>query len=129
MLQGRVTNAMPIYEYEPEDRECFICEGKLEILQSITADPLSLCPYCGMEICKKVSRASFKMGKPEISKGVGAEKAAEKGFTTYKKSQQGVWEKVGGEGADYMVGASEDVKAVESEKQKPAKVLDLDKTE
>jgi putative FmdB family regulatory protein len=117
---------MPIYEYEPDDRECFICEGKLELLQGIHEEALKLCPYCGLEICKKVSRASFKVGKPEIGTGSGAEKAGQKGFTTYKRAEKGVWEKVGGEGADYMVGSDEDMRVVEAEKQKPAKVLDLD---
>jgi putative FmdB family regulatory protein len=54
---------MPIYEYEPYDRECLICEGKLQLMQSISEDTLSLCPFCGMEIKKLVSRATFKLQK------------------------------------------------------------------
>jgi len=112
---------MPIYEYEPCDRDCFICEGKLQLMQSISEDALSLCPFCGMEIKKIVSRATFKLQKHS-----GAEDAGKKGFSTYKKSEKGVWEKVGGDGADYLVGSKEDIAAVEAEKQKPAKKLNLD---
>ena len=114
---------MPIYEYEPCDRECFMCEGKLQLMQSISEHALSLCPFCGMEIKKVVSRATFKLQKHS-----GPEDAGKKGFSTYKKSEKGVWEKVGGEGADYLVGSKEDVAAVEAEKQKPAKKFDLDKS-
>jgi putative FmdB family regulatory protein len=112
---------MPIYEYEPDDRDCFICENKLEILQGINDDALKLCPYCGMGICKRVSRAGFK-----VTKYHGAEHAGQKGFTTYKRSEYGVWEKIGGEGADYLVGSQEDIEKVKAEKEKPPKVLDLD---
>ncbi|MBS1702376.1 MAG: zinc ribbon domain-containing protein [Armatimonadetes bacterium] len=115
---------MPIYEYEPCDRDCFICENRLQMMQGISEDALDLCPFCGMEIKKVVSRASFNLRKHH-----GAEDAGAKGFTTYKRSEKGVWEKVGGEGADYLVGSKEDMAAIEAEKQKPAKKLDLDKTE
>lgn len=112
---------MPIYEYEPIDRDCLICDNKLQLLQGINDEAKSLCPYCGMEIKKIVSRAGFKMEKP-----TDADRAAAKGFTTYKRSEKGVWEKLGGEGADYLVGSQEDMAKIEAEKQKPAKVLDLD---
>ena len=35
--------------------------------------------------------------------------------------------KQAGEGADFLVGAQEDIAKIEAEKQAPAKVLDLDK--
>ena len=92
-------------------------------MQSISEHALSLCPFCGMEITKVVSRASFK-----VQKHHGPEDAGKKGFSTYTKSEMGVWEKVGGDGADYLVGSKEDIAAVEAEKQKPAKKIDLDKS-
>ena len=55
---------MPIYEYEPIDRDCLICENRLELLQSINGDSKTSCPYCGMDIKRIVSKAAFKMEKP-----------------------------------------------------------------
>lgn len=113
---------MPIYEYEPCDHDCLICEGKLELLQQISEEALSRCPYCGLGIKKIVSQVTHK-----IKKHHGAEKAGDKGFTTYKRAEKGVWEKTGGDGADYLVGSKEDMAQIEEEKKKPAKKLDLDK--
>lgn len=112
---------MPIYEYEPVDRDCFICEGRVQAIQSIHEEPLVICPWCGLDVKKIVSRASF-----EIKTDTSAESAAKQGFTTFKRSEKGVWEKLAGEGADYIVGSQEDIKSVEEEKKPKPKVLDLD---
>jgi len=83
---------VPIYEYEPEDRDCFLCEGVVEVMQGVGEEALKYCPTCGLSVNRIISRASFKVGK-----GVDAEKAAAKGFSTWKKAGKGVWEKVAGE--------------------------------
>lgn len=107
---------MPIYEYEPLERECFICDGHIQVIQDIQDEPLHLCPSCGLEVKKIVSRAAFTMRG-----AVDTEKAARRGFTTWKKaSTPGVWEKVAGPGVDVIAGNPDDVK------EKPSKVLDLD---
>jgi putative FmdB family regulatory protein len=113
---------VPIYEYEPDGRDCYMCDGKLELLQNIHDEAYKYCPYCGLDIKKLVSKASFAIDKPS-----DFDHAASKGFTTYRKAEKGVWEKVGGEGADYMIGSEKDKQIIEEEKQKPARVLDLDK--
>ena len=112
---------MPIYEYEPDNRECLMCEGRIEVIQDISEVPLAYCPQCGLEVVRVVSRSSFK-----VSKATGADKAAAKGFTTWKRAEKGAWEKVAGEGVDMIVGTEEDKAAIEAEK-KPSKVIDLDK--
>jgi putative FmdB family regulatory protein len=111
---------MPIYEYEPVDRECLICEGKNEVIQGINDAPLEFCPTCGLEVRRIVSRASFRLNKEHAP-----ETAAKKGFTTFKRVEKGKWEKIGGEGPDMIVGSKSDIEAVESE-SKPKKVIDLD---
>jgi putative FmdB family regulatory protein len=111
---------MPIYEYEPDDRECLMCDGRIQVIQDIHEDALKFCPDCGLEVCRVVSRASFKVSKPS-----GADKAAARGFTTWKRAERGVWEKVAGEGVDAIVNTADDFQAVESE-QKAGKVLNLD---
>jgi len=112
---------VPIYEYEPDDRECLICDGRVEAMQGINDEPLKYCPTCGLEVRRVVSRASFK-----LQQSTNPEKAAAKGFTTFKKVEKGKWEKVGGEGPDMIVGTPEDTAAVEAEKKPAKKVIDLD---
>jgi putative FmdB family regulatory protein len=113
---------MPIYEYEPTDHDCLICGGRFEALQEISAEALTLCPTCGLGCKRVVSRATFKS-----SVAADPDRAAKKGFATFKRAEKGVWEKVGGEGPDYMVGTKEDMAVIESEKTAPKKVIDLDK--
>ena len=86
---------MPIYEYEPVDRDCLMCEGRVEVLQGIEEEPLAFCPYCGLEVVRVISRASIK-----VERTPDAEAAAKKGFTTFRRAGKGVWEKVAGPGED-----------------------------
>ena len=83
---------MPIYEYEPEDRDCFLCEGVVEVMQGINDEPLEFCPTCGLGVRRIVSRVSFSTRNPS-----DADKAATRGFSTWKKAGKGLWEKVAGE--------------------------------
>jgi putative FmdB family regulatory protein len=112
---------MPIYEYEPDDRECLMCEGRIEVIQAVDEEPLQWCPQCGLEVKRVISRATFKMARPS-----GADRAAAKGLTTFKRVEKGKWEKVAGPGVDMIVGTPEDQAAVDAEKR-PKKVIDLDK--
>ncbi len=41
---------MPTYDYE-----CEKC-GQFELFQKITEDPLTVCPHCGGEVHRKISR-------------------------------------------------------------------------
>lgn len=112
---------MPLYEYEPIDWDCQICRGRFEVLQGADEEHLNECPTCGLPCRRLVSKVQVKVRKYH-----GSDHAGRKGFTTYKKTQEGVWERIGGEGVDAIVGAPEDIAAVEAEK-KPKKVVDLDK--
>lgn len=48
---------MPIYEYR-----CTACEHELEVIQKISADPLTDCPACGAPaLKKKISVAGFRL--------------------------------------------------------------------
>src|SRR5579862_7669468 len=99
---------MPIYEYEPDDRECLMCDGHVEVIQEISEVALKFCPQCGLEVKRVISRASFKMARPS-----GADRAAQKGLTTWKRAEKGKWEKIAGPGADMIVNSPEDFEAVE----------------
>ncbi len=82
---------MPIYEYEPDDRECLMCDGRVEVLQGIEDEALQYCPHCGLEVVRVVSRASI-----QIKKATDPEGAAKRGFTTFRRGGKGVWERVAG---------------------------------
>jgi putative FmdB family regulatory protein len=47
---------MPVYEYE-----CPKCEKILEVQQKMTDEPLSVCPECGGNVKKLISRSSFQL--------------------------------------------------------------------
>ncbi len=113
---------MPIYEYEPKDHDCLICEGRFGVIQSIGEEHLQFCPTCGMDVRRVISKASIK-----ISSGKLDSRAEKGGFSTFKKAETGVWEKVAGEGPDVISGTKEDIAAVQAEKATPKKVIDLDK--
>lgn len=88
---------MPVYVYEPTGEGCFLCESQLEILQEVSENALTLCPHCGSEIRRVITRASFKFQADASPDG-----AAKKGFATYRKLEHGVYEKAGGEGVDII---------------------------
>lgn len=111
---------MPIYEYEADGFDCLICGGRFETIQAISDPPLEFCPTCGLEVRRVISRASIKIGRPS-----DPERAAERGFTTWRKAGRGTWEKVAGPGVDVIQGSPEDLAAVEEEKRS-SKKLDLD---
>jgi putative FmdB family regulatory protein len=111
---------MPIYEYEPVDWDCAICRNRLEVLQSAREAALSLCPTCGLEVRRLVSRAQVA-----VARAKGSDRAAEKGLTTFRRVERGKWEKVAGPGVDMIVGSEADMAAVDAEaKRKP--IVDLD---
>lgn len=98
---------MPIYEYEPLEGDCLMCNGRVEVLQSIEDDPCKYCPYCGQEVRRLISKAGFRVDRTPTP-----EKAAELGFTTFRRAEFGRWEKVAGPGVDAIVGSAEDIEAV-----------------
>jgi putative FmdB family regulatory protein len=105
---------MPIYEYEPDEYDCLICNGRFEAIQGIDEPPLNHCPTCGQLVRRVVSLASFK------TRGtLSLDKAGQKGFTAYRRAEKGVWERVAGSGVDAIVGTPEDIAAVEAEKRPP----------
>ena len=47
---------MPIYEYRATGRGCAYCQRGFDVLQKIKDNPLTLCPKCGAEVKRAVSR-------------------------------------------------------------------------
>lgn len=113
---------MPIYEYQAkeEGKGCPVCREKFQVLQAISEDALGQCPSCGAAVRRLISRPNINT-IPAFS----AEQAAKQGFTTFKRSGPGSWEKVAGQGVDAIVGSEADKAAVQAEKQS-AKIWNLD---
>ena len=111
---------MPIYEYEHVFDDCELCDFRFAVVQSVHENALDYCPSCGLEVRRVVSQVA-------VVKSVefDADEAAKKGFSTWRKSGEGQWEKIAGIGADMIVGTPEDIEAVKAEKS-PPKVLRLD---
>lgn len=102
---------MPVYEYAPVHPVCGMCPDRFAVIQSASEAPLESCPFCGMDVTRLVSGASFRIAKGEVP-----------GFTTFKRAENGVWEKISGEGADVLEATPVDRAAVA---EKPVKVLEL----
>lgn len=107
---------MPIYEYQATSGGCAWCEDPFEVIQSPDDAPIKQCAACGALLKRLV-------GKPEIkiARGGNADKAAKKGLTTFRKVEEGKWEKIAGPGVDMIVGSPEDIASVKQEKAKDSK--------
>lgn len=112
---------MPVYEYRVIEGEgCPKCSQTFQWLQALSEEPLALCPDCGSPVSRVVSRVSFRVGLD-----VSPDKAAAKGFTTFKKAGRGTWEKVAGPGVDVIQGSEAEIQAAKAPTT-PSKVIDLD---
>jgi putative FmdB family regulatory protein len=114
---------MPVYEYEPKDHDCLMCDGRIAVIQGINEEPLQYCPHCGLDVRRVISKAQIKIA----GEGPPPDKAGKKGFTTFRRAEKGVWEKIDGEGPDVMSASKEDIEAVDAESRSAKKVIDLDK--
>lgn len=112
---------MPVYEYEHLYDESELCDHRFSVVQGVNEPSLDYCPFCGLEVKRVVSQISVVR-----SVNFDADKAAKRGFTTFRKTAVGEWEKIAGVGTDMIVGTEED-KAAIAEERKAKPVVDLDK--
>lgn len=113
---------MPVYEYEHLYDESEMCDALFAVVQAVSEPPLEFCPFCGLEVKRVVSQVSTIR-----SVNFNPDKAAQKGFTTWRKTGEGEWEKIAGVGTDMIVGTPEDKAAIAEEKKKKS-TIDLDKS-
>lgn len=88
---------MPIYEYQADAGGCARCAGRFEVLQSLSAAPLTACTDCGAPCHRVVSAASVVGGSAHR---LGEKHLASHGFTQYRKVAKGKYEKTAGKGPD-----------------------------
>ena len=87
---------MPLYKYEHTDGQGDSCSPEFEILQNHSDAALEVCPVCGRPVRKSFHFrvASIKSERDQLS----PKNLAKHGFTQYKKSGDGFYEKTCGDG-------------------------------
>lgn len=94
---GFLEQIMPIYEYLPSgDRRCPFCRDGFELLQKIEDPEVDACPECSAPVARKISAANVARQGPSLD----AANIEKHGFTQYRKSGKGVYEKTAGKGPD-----------------------------
>ena len=81
---------MPIREYVAVDskKSCKICKAGFEQVEQIDSPPITVCPECGNKVERQFSAPSVGPSDSGLH-----DRAKNAGFTTYKKSSKGEYEK------------------------------------
>jgi len=88
---------MPIYEFQPSgDRHCAYCADGFEMLRKLAEPELDACPQCKAPVVRKISAVNVPKSSPSLDPA----NIEKHGFTQYRKSSKGVYEKTAGKGPD-----------------------------
>lgn len=79
---------MPIYEYKAVDAGCDKCRDGFQVLQGMKDEPVTICPSCKAKVEKMFS--SFGVSSSILSPS----NLTQHGFTTLKRRDKGVYEKI-----------------------------------
>lgn len=90
---------MPIYEYAAVAKGCPHCAAHFDVLQKLADAPLTKCPECGADVQRVISAPNVAVGNSHVLTEGHAEK---RGFTQYRRSGKGVYEKAYGKGPRYI---------------------------
>lgn len=92
---------MPIYEYiASSDLTCGHCKAGFETLQPLDSPRLTACPECGNPVTRRISAPNIGATGQDALKQKNLE---QHGFTQYRKSAKGVYEKTAGKGPDMIM--------------------------
>jgi putative FmdB family regulatory protein len=90
---------MPIYQYQPAgEAHCDFCSEGFEATQKINDVRLSACPQCQAPVVRQLSAPSIGKSGPSLDRA----NIEKHGFTQYRRSGQGVYEKTAGKGPDVI---------------------------
>jgi putative FmdB family regulatory protein len=90
---------MPIYVYQASTKEhCALCETPFERRQKLDHPRIQNCPECRAPIRRVISAPGLARPAPNMSEG----NIEKHGFTQYRKSGKGVYEKTAGKGPDVI---------------------------
>jgi len=81
---------MPIREYIAVDpkKSCKTCKAGFEQVEQMDGPPKTICPECGHAVQRQISAPSVGGSESGLH-----DRAKNAGFTTYKKSSKGEYEK------------------------------------
>ena len=86
---------MPIYEYKPNhEKGCNFCSEGFELIRKISEPTLLVCPQCGVAVERIISVPNLAKSGPSLNPA----NLEKHGFTQYRKSGKGVYEKTAGKG-------------------------------
>ena len=95
---------MPIYEYRPvTESNCELCASGFEILRKISDPVLNKCPECGTAVERVLSAPNLTKSDTSLA----TDNLEKHGFTQYRKSGQGFYEKTAGKGPNVITGDSD----------------------
>jgi len=95
----RLQKTMPIYEYQAtSDSDCSFCGDGFEIMKKINDPELVSCPSCGRGVTQIISAPNLSRSGTALD----ARNIEKHGFTQYKKSGKGVYEKTAGKGPNVI---------------------------
>ena len=82
---------MPLYTYEVAEGEegCEKCRDSFEIAQSLKDAKLAKCPQCGAKIVRIIKAPALKHSQFNLHY-----RAKRAGFTTLKRVEKGIYEKI-----------------------------------
>lgn len=90
---------MPIYEYQPKSKKgCNFCSEGFESIRKINEPKLLVCPQCGVAVERIISAPSLAKSSPTLDPA----NLEKHGFTQYRKSGKGVYEKTAGKGPNVI---------------------------
>lgn len=90
---------MPTYVYQASsDDHCARCREPFECRQSINDARLAACPHCQAPVRRVISAPHLATSGPSLSEA----NVEKHGFTQYRKSEKGVYEKTAGKGPDVI---------------------------
>jgi putative FmdB family regulatory protein len=88
---------MPIYAYRPSgEHHCEFCGDGFEVTQKISEPRLQQCPRCEAPVQRQISAAAIAKSGPSLDPA----NIEKHGFTQYRRSGKGVYEKTAGKGPD-----------------------------
>jgi putative FmdB family regulatory protein len=90
---------MPTYEYKAtKESNCDFCRNGFEIIRKINDPELHSCPECGSKLTQILSAPNITGSGPALD----AANIEKHGFTQYRKSGKGVYEKTAGKGPNVI---------------------------
>ena len=91
--------SMPIYEYRTAgETSCAHCADGFDAMQKISEAALTECPRCGAPVQRQISAPRIARPGPSLDRA----NLEKHGFTQYRKSGKGVYEKTAGKGPDVI---------------------------